>query len=52
MPYCESVGADEAEAREAAEEIASYERRLIRVEVITGATLIGVIALLMKAFSP
>ena len=47
-----SVGASENDAREAAEEIASYEKRLIRVEVITGTTLIGVVALLVKAFYP
>ena len=47
-----SVGASETEAREAAEEIASYEKRLIRLEVITGTTLLGVVALLVKAFYP
>ena len=47
-----AVGASETDAREAAEEIASYQKRLIRVEVITGTTLLGVVALLVKAFYP
>ena len=47
-----SVGASETEAREAAEEIASYEKRLIRVGGHHRTTLIGVVALLVKAFYP
>lgn len=45
------AGAPEEVAREAAEEIAGFEKRLIRLEVLVSVTLAGVLTLIVKAFS-
>lgn len=45
-----SAGASEEKAREAAEEIASFEGRLIRLEVMIALVLAGVVSLVVKAF--
>ena len=45
-----AAGAPDDKAREAAEEIAGFERRLIRLEVMLALVLAGVISLVVKAF--
>ncbi len=45
-----AAGAPENVAREAAEEIAGFDRRLIRLEVIGALTLAGVVSLVLKTF--
>lgn len=44
------AGASEAKARAAAEEIASFENRLTRLEVMTTVILAGTVTLVIKAF--
>ena len=44
------AGASDASAREAAEEIAGFERRLVRLEVMVALVLAGVVSLVAKAF--
>ena len=44
------AGASDASAREAAEEIAGFDRRLIRLEVMVALVLAGVASLVTKAF--
>lgn len=44
------AGASEEKARAAAEEIASFENRLTRLEVMTAVILAGTITLVIKAF--
>ncbi len=53
-----AAGAPEDKAREAAEELASYENRLMgiearlaRLEVMAGITIAGILSLILKAFS-
>ena len=46
-----AAGAPEEHAKAAAEEIAGFERRLFRLEIISGLTLAGVMALLVRSFS-
>lgn len=45
-----AAGAPENVAREAAEEIAGFDRRLIRLEVIGALTLAGVVSLVLETF--
>ena len=45
-----AAGAPDEKAREAAEEIAGFERRLIRLEVMLALALTGIISLVVKAF--
>ncbi len=45
-----AAGAPDDKAREAAEEIASFESRLIRLEVMVALILAGVVSLVVKAF--
>jgi len=45
-----SAGAPEDKAQEAAEEIAGYENRIIRLEIMTALVLAGVVSLIVKAF--
>lgn len=45
-----AAGAPENVAREAAEEIAGFDRRLIRLEVIGALTLAGVVSLVLEPF--
>ncbi len=44
------AGASDQKAREAAEEIAGFERRLIRLEVMVALILAGVVSLVAKSF--
>ena len=44
------AGASDEKARAAAEEIASFENRLTRLEVMTAMILAGTITLVIKAF--
>ncbi len=53
-----AAGASDAQAREAAEEIAAYENRMVNIEAdvkllkwMVGATLAGVVSLVLKAFA-
>lgn len=45
-----AAGAPEDKARAASEEIASYENRLVRLEVMIALVLAGVASLVAKAF--
>ena len=45
-----AAGAPDEKAREAAEEIAGFERRLIRLEVMLALALTGIVSLVVKAF--
>lgn len=45
------TGAPDDNAREATEETASLESRLIRLEVMVALTLAGVVSLVLKTFS-
>lgn len=45
-----AAGASEEMARDAAEEIAGFENRLTRLEVMTALILAGVASLVVKAF--
>ncbi len=45
-----AAGAPDDKAREAAEEIAGFESRLIRLEVMVALILAGVVSLVVKAF--
>jgi len=45
-----AAGAPDDKAREAAEEIASFGSRLIRLEVMVALILAGVVSLVVKAF--
>jgi len=45
-----AAGAPEDKAQAAAEEIAGYENRLVRLEVMTALVLAGVVSLIIKAF--
>lgn len=45
-----AAGAPEEQAREAAEEIAGFENRLIRLEIMTAVILAGVVSLVIKTF--
>ncbi len=45
-----AAGAPDDKARDAAEEIASFESRLIRSEVMVALVLAGVVGLVVKAF--
>jgi len=47
-----AAGAPEDKARAAAEEIAGYENRLVRLEVMVALVLAGVTGLVIKAFFP
>ena len=47
-----AAGAPEDKARAAAEEIAGYENRLVRPEVLVALVLAGVTGLVIKAFFP
>ena len=44
-------GVSDEQAREASEEIASFDRRLLRLEIGIGLVLTGVVTLVVKAFS-
>ena len=44
-------GVSDEQAREASEEIASFDRRLLRLEIMIGLILAGIVALVVKAFS-
>ena len=45
------AGAPDDKARAAAEEITSFENRLIRLEIMTAIILTGVISLVIKTFA-
>ena len=45
-----AAGAPDEKAREAAEEIAGFERRLIRLDVMLALALTGIVSLVVKAF--
>ena len=45
-----AAGAPEEQAREDAEEIAGFENRLIRLEIMTAVILAGVVSLVIKTF--
>jgi len=45
-------GVSDEQALEASEEIASFDRRLLRLEIMLGLVLTGVFALVVRAFSP
>ena len=45
-----AAGVSDEEAREAAEELAGFDARLIRLEVMTALILTGTITLVLKAF--
>ncbi|MEE9545314.1 MAG: hypothetical protein V3V55_06965 [Rhodospirillales bacterium] len=45
-----AAGAPEDKAKEAAEEIAGYENRLVRLKVMTALVLAGVVSLIVKTF--
>ena len=47
-----AAGAPEDKAREAAEEIAGFESRLTRLEVMVALVLAGVVSLVVKTFFP
>ena len=47
-----AAGAPEDQAREAAEEIAAFDNRLTRLEVMLAIVLAGVLSLVIKAFLP
>ena len=47
-----AAGAPEDKARDAAEEIAGFERRLTRLEVMVALVLAGVVSLVVKTFFP
>ena len=47
-----AAGAPDDKAREAAEEIASFENRLTRLEVMVALVLAGVASLVIKTFFP
>lgn len=47
-----AAGAPEEKAREAAEEIAGFESRLTRLEVMVALVLAGVVSLVVKTFFP
>lgn len=46
-----SAGASPDEAREASEEIAGFDKRLVRLEVMVAMILAGVVSLVVKAFA-
>ena len=45
-----AAGAPDDKAREAAEEIAGFESRLVRLEVMVALILAGTVGLIVKAF--
>ena len=45
-----AAGVSDDKAREAAEEIAGFETRLVRLEVMVALILAGVVSLVVKAF--
>lgn len=45
-----AAGAPDEKAREAAEEIAGFENRLTRLEIMVALILAGVVSLIVKAF--
>ena len=47
-----AAGAPEDKARDAAEEIAGFESRLTRLEVMVAFVLAGVVSLVVKTFFP
>lgn len=47
-----AAGAPEDKARDAAEEIAGFESRLTRLEVMVALVLAGVVSLVVKTFFP
>ncbi len=48
----EAAGAPEDKARDAAEEIAGFESRLTRLDVMVALVLAGVVSPVVKTFSP
>ena len=46
-----NAGATDEHATAAAQEVAGIERRLFRLEIMTGLTLAGVVSLVVRAFS-
>lgn len=46
-----AAGAPEDHAKAAAEEIAGFERRLFRLEIMVGLTLAGVVSLIVRSFA-
>ena len=48
---CREAGASDEKARAAAEEIAGFDKRLVRLEVMVALILAGVVSLVVEAFA-